>query len=257
MTQEFAIRANGISKKYNIYERPVDRLKEMFFRNRRCYHKEYWALKDINIEFPKGQTTVLLGPNGSGKSTLLQIIAGTLQPTEGDVFIGGRLTAILELGAGFQPEYTGRENAMLYGMILGISENEMREYLPEIAAFAEIGDFLDQPVKTYSSGMVVRLAYACATAVHPDILIIDEALAVGDMRFQERCFQKIYDIQMSGKTVILVTHDMGAAKYSDYGVLLNGGKVLSQGHSQDVLPLYKEFMEHGEVAQKSFNAPAR
>ncbi len=250
-----AIEVVSVSKRYNIYQKPVDRLKEIIFRNRRCYHQEFWALRDVSVTFPPGSTTVLLGPNGSGKSTLLQIIAGTLQPTWGEVKKQGRLTAILELGAGFQPEYTGRENAILSGMLLGISEEEMRQYLPGIIEFAEIGDFLDQPVKTYSSGMVVRLAYACATAVNPDILIVDEALAVGDIRFQEKCFRKMHDIQVGGTTVILVTHDMSAAKHSHQAVLLNGGQIVCQGKPGEVIPVYKELMLHGQITPKTFSAP--
>jgi len=246
----------AVSKRYNIYAKPVDRLKEIIFGDRRCYHREFWALRDVSITFPKGCLIVLLGPNGSGKSTLLQIIAGTLEPTAGEVRRKGRLTAILELGAGFQPDYSGRENCNLYGMLLGISEAEMKEYMPKIIEFAEIGDFLDQPVKTYSSGMVVRLAYACATAVNPEILIVDEALAVGDIRFQEKCFRKINEIQASGTTVILVTHDLRAASYAQKAILLNGGQIVQQGTPDEVIPVYKGIMARGEVAPKSFTAPA-
>lgn len=232
----------SVSKCHKIYAKPIDRLKELVFGGKKKLHREFWALKDVSINFPKGWLVVLLGPNGSGKSTLLQIIAGTMQPTWGRVSKAGRVTAILELGAGFQHEYTGRENVMLYGMLLGISEDEMKTYLPKIIEFAEIGDFLDQPVKTYSSGMVVRLAYACATAVNPDILIVDEALAVGDIRFQEKCFQKIYDIQSGGATVILVTHDLNAAKHGHKAILLNKGEIVCQGTPDEVIPYYKSIM---------------
>jgi ABC-type polysaccharide/polyol phosphate transport system ATPase subunit len=247
-----AIEVNSVSKRYNIYNKPIDRLKEIVFGDKRVYHKEFWALRDVSITFPKGWLTVLLGPNGSGKSTLLQIIAGTLEPTWGEVRRQGRLTAILELGAGFQPDYSGRENVILYGMLLGITEEEMQEYLPSIIDFAEIGDFLDQPIKTYSSGMIVRLAYACATAVQPDILIVDEALAVGDMRFQEKCFNKMKEIIGNGTTVILVTHDLAAAAFGHKAILGNGGQVVCQGIPREVIPAYKELMEHGQVAPKVF-----
>lgn len=250
-----AIQVSSVSKRYNIYARPLDRLKEILFADKRSFHKEFWALKDVSISFPKGWLTVLLGPNGSGKSTLLQMIAGTLEPTWGEVRRQGRLTAILELGAGFQPDYSGRENVMLYGMLLGITEAEMESYLPSIAEFAEIGDFIDQPLKTYSSGMVVRLAYACATAVNPDILIVDEALAVGDMRFQEKCFARMKEIMDSGTTVILVTHDMQAASIGHKAVLLNGGQIVCQGVPRDVIPVYEELMTNGEVVQKVFLTP--
>lgn len=251
-----AVEVVNVSKRYNIYAKPVDRLKEILLAEKRCYHKEFWALSDISISFPKGWLTVLLGPNGSGKSTMLQIIASTLEPTTGEVRREGRLTAILELGAGFQPEYTGRENAVLYGMLLGITEKEMEAYLPKIIEFAEIGDFFDQPVKTYSSGMVIRLAYSCATAVKPDILIVDEALAVGDMRFQEKCFQKIDEMQRAGTTIILVTHDMKAARFGQKAIVLNGGKVVCQGTPDEVIPVYTELMARGDVAPKCFSTPA-
>ena len=252
-----AVEVNSISKRYNIYEKPVDRLREILFADKRCYHREFWALRDLSISFPQGCLSVLLGPNGSGKSTLLQIIAGTLEPTAGEVRRKGRLTAILELGAGFQPEYSGRENAILYGMLLGITEAEMQTYLPGIIEFAEIGDFLDQPVKTYSSGMVIRLAYSCATAVNPDILIVDEALAVGDIRFQEKCFWKIGQILASGTTVILVTHDLNAAGHGHQAIVLNGGRIACQGAPADVIPVYKQLMSNADlIAPKYFTEPA-
>jgi ABC-type polysaccharide/polyol phosphate transport system ATPase subunit len=252
-----AVEVKGVSKRYNIYDRPVDRLKEILSGDRLCYHKEFWALNDVSLTCPEGCLTVLLGPNGSGKSTLLQIIAGTLEPTSGEVRRKGRLTAILELGAGFQPEYTGRENCMLYGMLLGMSEAEMQDYLPQILEFAEIGDFIDQPLTTYSSGMVIRLAYSCATAVKPEILIVDEALAVGDIRFQEKCFRKLTEMQYAGATVILVTHDLKAARHGQQAIVLNGGKIMCQGRPETVIPAYIELMAKGdEIAPKVFITPA-
>lgn len=232
----------SVSKRYKIYQKPIDRLKEILFFDKRSYHREFWALKDVSVTFPKGHLTVLLGPNGSGKSTLLQIIAGTLQPTLGSVRRFGRVTAILELGAGFQHESTGRENVILYGLLLGITEAEMQTHLPKILEFAEIGDFIDQPIKTYSSGMVIRLAYACATAVNPDVLIVDEALAVGDIRFQRKCFDKIEEMIASGTSVILVTHDLQAASYASKAILLSKGTVHMQGTPADVIPIYKQIM---------------
>ncbi len=251
------VELQGISKRYNIYERPVDRLKELMWRNSKCFHREYWALRDINLTVEPGMTTAILGPNGSGKSTLLQIIAGVLQPSEGKVTIGGRLTAILELGAGFQPEYSGRENVMLNGMILGISKQEMLAKMDEIAEFAEIGEFFDQPVKTYSSGMVVRLAFGAAINVNPQILLVDEALAVGDWRFQQKCIQKIVKLQADGKTIIFVSHDINAVKmYCQQAVLLNGGVVVCKGAVDDIVPVYETLMETGTIAPKLFSAPA-
>jgi ABC-type polysaccharide/polyol phosphate transport system ATPase subunit len=248
----------NVSKKYNIYDHPADRLKEILTRNRKCLHREYWALRDINLTFKSGDTTALIGPNGSGKSTLLQIIANILQPTSGTVSINGRITAILELGSGFQSEYTGRENAMLNGMILGISESEMRERMDSIAEFAEIGDFLDQPIKTYSSGMVVRLAFALCISVDPEILLVDEALAVGDERFREKCYKKITSLQAEGKTIIFVTHDMEALKqFCDYAVLLNLGRVLEQGPTKKIVPEYHKLMNPESNSQSAaFTIPS-
>jgi ABC-type polysaccharide/polyol phosphate transport system ATPase subunit len=252
-TPSFKVEVKGVSKRYNIYDRPVDRLKEIIWRNRRSYHREYWALRDINFQFPKG-TTGLIGPNGSGKSTLLQIIAGVLEPTSGQVTRHGRITAILELGAGFQPEYSGRENVILNGMILGISQEEMLNRIDEIADFAEIGDFFDQPIKTYSSGMAVRLAFATAVVVDPEILIVDEALAVGDHGFQIKCRNKIHELKNAGKTIIFVTHSMDLVKkFCNQAMLLNGGQIVASGEVDKVVPLYEELMDHQErIAVKKF-----
>jgi ABC-type polysaccharide/polyol phosphate transport system ATPase subunit len=250
------VELRGISKRYNIYERPVDRLKELVLRNRKCFHREYWALKDIDLDVEPGVTTAILGPNGSGKSTLLQIIAGVVQPTTGTVKIGGRLTAILELGAGFQQEYSGRENVLLSGMILGVSKAEMEEKMDMIAEFAEIGEFFDQPVKTYSSGMVVRLAFAAAINVDPEILIIDEALAVGDRRFQNRCVGKIDSLKAEGKTIIFVHHAPDVIRrFCDYAVILNGGQMMGKGPVDEMMPIYEEMIETGDIAPKVFTDP--
>jgi teichoic acid transport system ATP-binding protein len=250
------VELKNISKRYNIYERPIDRLKEIAWRNRRCYHKEYWALHGINLTVEPGMTTAILGPNGSGKSTLLQIIAGVIQPTTGSCTINGRLTAILELGAGFQPEYTGRENVLLSGMILGIPKAEMLRKMDAIAEFAEIGEFFDQPVKTYSSGMVVRLAFGAAINVDPEVLLVDEAMAVGDSRFQQKCVKKIEGLQNNGATIIFVSHDTKAVeRFCSQAILLNGGKVLAQGAVDEVVQMYEELMEDGEIAPKLFSTP--
>jgi len=252
-----SVKLKGISKKYNIYDRPTDRLKELLWRNRRCYHREFWALRDINLEFEAGTTTAIVGPNGSGKSTLLQIIARVLQPTTGTVGIRGRVTAILELGAGFQPDYSGRENVLLNGMILGIPQNEMIARMDAIAEFAEIGDFFDQPVKTYSSGMVVRLAFASAINVDPEILLVDEALAVGDAFFQRKCIWRILDMQQQGRTIIFVSHDMKAvSRYCNQAVLLNGGAIVDKGETSSIIQQFEALMEQtGAVAPKVFTQP--
>jgi ABC-type polysaccharide/polyol phosphate transport system ATPase subunit len=234
----------------------VDRLKELFWRNRRCYHREYWALKDVSVRFEQC-TTAVLGPNGAGKSTMLQLIAGVLQPTTGKITVRGRVTAILELGAGFQPDYSGRENVMLNGMMLGISQSEMNERMERIAEFAEIGDFFDQPLKTYSSGMVVRLAFSTAISVDPEVLLVDEALAVGDERFNKKCHHKIKELQRNGKTIIFVTHNERLVRnYCQQAVLINGGEVVATGTVQEILPLYEQVMEDPNIyAQKKFIQP--
>ena len=195
MTDSIAIRIENLSKKYRLFASPRARLKEALHPFGKKYHREFWALKDVSFEVPKGQTLGILGRNGSGKSTLLQIIASVLQPTEGRVEVNGRVSAMLELGAGFNPEFTGRANVMFIGTLMGFSEADMRERLPAIEAFADIGEFIDQPVKTYSTGMFARLAFAAAINVDPDILVVDEILAVGDARFQQKCFRKFQEFQ--------------------------------------------------------------
>lgn len=252
----FRVEVVSVSKRYNIYDKPVDRLREILWRNTRCYHREYWALRDVNIKFPEG-ITGLIGPNGSGKSTLLQIIAGVLEPSSGYVTRNGRITAILELGAGFQADYSGRENVILNGMILGIAKDEIMARLDSIAEFAELGDFFDQPIKTYSSGMVVRLAFATAVSVDPEILIVDEALAVGDIYFQNKCKEHILKMKEAGKTIIFCTHDITAVSdWCQHAVLLNGGKIVKQGAVDVVVPAFHELMEHHElVTTKRFTEP--
>jgi len=255
----YSITVTNVSKVHNIYNRPVDRLKEIICRNRRSYHKEFWALKNLSVGFEKGLTTALMGPNGAGKSTLMQVMAGVLQPSAGHVFVSGRLTALLELGAGFQPDYTGRENVLLNGMILGISRDEMMDRMDEIAEFAEIGDFFDQPISTYSSGMVIRLAFASAINVDPDILLVDEALAVGDSRFQFKCIKKINGLKRTGRTIVFVSHSESMIrKFCDQAVLLNGGELVSKGSLDDVIPRYEEIMSDADqIAPKVFTqAPA-
>lgn len=252
----YSIQLSNISKKYNIYDRPTDRLKELLLRNSRSYHREFWALRDVSFNVERGDSVALLGPNGSGKSTLLQIVAGVLQPSKGRIATKGRITSILELGSGFQPDYTGRENVILNGIILGISEKEIHRKLDEIAEFAEVGDFFDQPIRTYSSGMVVRLAFASMINVDPEILVVDEAMAVGDRRFQLKCLDKIRELRNRGTTLMFVTHEPNMVyKYCQNAVLLNGGQMILKGSSEEVVPAYEELMsEHGVVAKKVFVA---
>ena len=234
-----AVEAKNLSKMYKIYPRRRDWLKELIFDGRRKYHQEFWALKDINFVVEKGTTVGVIGQNGSGKSTLLQLIAGILQPTQGSIWVNGRVSALLELGAGFNPEFTGRENAFMNGAIMGISRKEMERRFDQIAQFAEIGDFIDRPVKTYSSGMYVRLAFAVAINVDPDVLLVDEALAVGDVVFQHRCIRKIRQFKEAGKTIIFVSHDMNAIKsLCDRALLLDNGRLLLEDGPDMVVNKY-------------------
>lgn len=242
-----ALRAEGISKQYRIYNHPSDRLKETVTRGRLKRHQEFWALRDVSFTLERGTTTGIIGPNGSGKSTLLQIVTGTLEPTHGSVQYEGRVSALLELGAGFNLEFTGLENVYLNGSLQGLSRAEVEALLPEIKRFAEIGDFLNQPVKTYSSGMFVRLAFATAISTNPDLLIVDEALSVGDAVFQHRCLRRIKQMQENGATILFVSHDPGAIRaLCSHALLLNGGRVVSQGKPSDVLNLYQKLIMERE-----------
>jgi len=238
-----AVRVDSVSKQYRIYDRPADRLKETITRGHWKAHREFWALKDISFEVEAGTTTGIIGPNGSGKSTLLQIITGTLEPTHGSVLIEGRVAALLELGAGFNPEFTGIENIFMNAALMGFSKAETENLLPEIASFAEIGDFIYQPLKTYSSGMYIRLAFAAAVAVQPQILIIDEALAVGDAVFQHRCTRRIKEMQENGTTILFVSHDPSAVRaLCNRAILLNGGEKIAEGTPSDVLNRYQKII---------------
>ncbi len=233
-----AVTVENISKNYRIYPRPSSRLKELIFRKRQL-HRDFWALKDVSFEVKQGCTFGIIGENGSGKSTLLQIIAGTLTPTEGRVGLCGRVAALLELGAGFNPEFTGRENTFLNAAILGLSREEITRKLPEIERFAEIGSFIDQPVKTYSSGMYVRLAFAISINVEPEILLVDESLAVGDVYFQQRCMRRIRQMREEGKTILLVSHDVAAVKnLCESALWLEHGRIKEQGVPDNVVARY-------------------
>ncbi len=244
-----AIRVESVSKQYRIYNRPVDRLKESLTRGRWKTHREFWALSNISFEVEAGTTTGIIGPNGSGKSTLLQIITGTLEPTHGTVWHDGRIAALLELGAGFNPEFTGIENIFMNSALMGLSKSETERLLPEITSFAEIGEFIDQPLKTYSSGMYVRLAFATAIASSPNILIVDEALSVGDAVFQHRCTHRIKEMQESGTTILFVSHDPGAIRaLCSRAILLNGGRMEADGTPADVLDRYQRVIMDRETA---------
>jgi lipopolysaccharide transport system ATP-binding protein len=247
-----ALRIEKVSKQYRIYERPGDRLKESLTRGLLRRHKEFWALRDVDFEIESGTTVGIVGPNGCGKSTLLQIISGTLAPTHGDVWHEGRIAALLELGAGFDPEFTGVENVYMNASLLGLSRRETDALFPAIERFAEIGPFLYQPVKTYSSGMYVRLAFAIAASVEPDILIIDEALAVGDAVFQHRCLRRINELHERGATVLFVSHDAAAVRaLCSRAILLKAGGVIADGKPTDVLNLYQKIIMEREQAYEA------
>lgn len=247
---EIAISLKNISKCFKRYGHPVERLKEVLLPGA-SRADEFWAVQNINLEIPKGETIGLVGRNGSGKSTLLQIIAGTLTPTTGKVRVNGRVSALLELGSGFNPEFTGRQNVAFNGQLLGLSKKEIDEKFNEIVDFANIGDFIDQPVKTYSSGMFVRLAFAVVVNVNPEILIIDEALSVGDGVFVHRCMAKIKEFQDAGGTILFVSHDMGSInRLCSSCIWINSGRVIEQGSSVDISKSYQAWM-YGEINKRS------
>lgn len=270
MGNQAIISVDGVSKAYRIWETPSSRLispllsasakvlpDQSKFANRlnqkaAQYYRDFWALKDISFELKKGESLGIIGRNGSGKSTLLQIIAGTLQPTTGTVQVNGRVAALLELGSGFNPEFTGRENVYLNAAVLGLSSQEVDARFDEIAAFADIGDFIEQPVKTYSSGMMIRLAFAVATSVSPDVLIVDEALSVGDVFFQQKCFKRIHSMLQSGVSLLFVSHDTAAVQnLCTRGILLQKGLIAHSGPPEECTSRY--FAIGGEKTQASTN----
>lgn len=233
----------AVSKSYPIYDSPSARLKELLLLNRKSFHRDFWALRDVSFNINRGQTFCIVGENGSGKSTLLQIIAGILHPTSGDTAVKGRVSALLELGTGFNPEFSGRDNVYLNSAILGLSRKEMDAKFPEIEQFAEIGDFIDQPVKTYSSGMAVRLAFAVAIHVDPEILLVDEALSVGDIYFRQRCMRKVHELRERGITIVFVSHAIGDVKsIGDSAMWLDGGRIREIGDPDIVTAKYMAAM---------------
>ncbi len=250
-----AVIVDQVSKKYKIFSSNRARFLEFLHPFKKKYHQEFWALRDISFQIPHGQTYGLIGRNGSGKSTLLQIIAGVLQPTGGLIKIHGRISALLELGAGFNPNFTGRDNVTLSGVISGLSKDEIEEKLPSIIEFSELGEFVEQPVRTYSSGMYVRLAFSAAIHVEPDILIVDEALAVGDVRFQRKCFRKFEQFRKEGKTIFLVTHDTNAiVRHCDSAILMEEGRMINMGHAKDIVNHYVEIVNTPEKPVTSSSA---
>jgi ABC-type polysaccharide/polyol phosphate transport system ATPase subunit len=233
------IQGRKVSKCFRIYRRPSDHLKELLTFGRRKYHEPFWAVKDVDVAVDRGCCLGIIGENGSGKSTLLRIIAGVVRPTSGDIAVRGRVSALLELGAGFNPLFTGRENIYLYASILGFSDAQTRERIPAIEKFAEIGDFVDRPVKTYSSGMFVRLAFAVAIHMDPDVLIVDEALSVGDIFFQQRCIRRIQQLKREGVTILFVSHDLETVRsLADRTIWMEHGLVHLEGKTDDVVAKY-------------------
>ena len=228
---------------YKLYENPMDRLKESLGLTRKKRYKEHYALNNVSFQVKKGETVGIIGTNGSGKSTILKIITGVLNPTQGEVVVDGRISALLELGAGFNGEYSGIENVYLNGQMIGFSKEEIDAKLQDILDFADIGDFIHQPVKTYSSGMFVRLAFAVAINIEPEILIVDEALSVGDVFFQAKCYRKFEEFKEMGKTILFVSHDLSSiGKYCDRVVLLNKGEKLAEGDAKEMVNLYRRVL---------------
>lgn len=242
-----AITVDHVSKLYKLYDKPSDRFKEAMGLTKKKLYREHYALRDVSFHVRRGESIGIIGTNGSGKSTMLKIITGVLNPTEGQVNVNGRISALLELGAGFNGEYSGIENVYLNGTMNGFSREEIDARMDDILRFADIGEFVNQPVKTYSSGMFVRLAFAVAINIEPEILIVDEALSVGDVFFQAKCFRKFEEFREMGKTLLMVSHDLSSiSKYSDKVILLNQGTMVDEGEPKYIVDLYKRFLVHQE-----------
>ncbi|QCU72407.1 ABC transporter ATP-binding protein [Luteimonas yindakuii] len=247
-----AIDVRGLGKSYHVYERPSHRLMQGLMRGRKRYYREFWALRGVDLQVRPGETVGVVGRNGSGKSTLLQMLAGTLTPTEGSVRVQGRVAALLELGSGFNPDFTGRENVYLNASILGLSRGEVEERLDAILGFADIGDFIDQPVRNYSSGMALRLAFAVQAQVQPQILIVDEALAVGDAKFQAKCFARLKQLKEDGAAILLVSHASDQiVQHCDHALLLDGGTPVCKGKPRDVVNRYLDLLFGKDNPQSS------
>lgn len=244
--RDIAIKVENLSKMYKLYDQPADRLKEALgIGRKKTRYKEHYALHNVSLQVQKGETVGIIGSNGSGKSTMLKIITGVLSPTSGSLEISGRISALLELGAGFNMEYNGIENIYLNGIMIGFRKEEIDRKMDDILGFADIGDFVHQPVKTYSSGMFVRLAFAVAINIDPEILIVDEALSVGDVFFQAKCYKKFEEFKQQGRTILFVSHDLGSvSKYCDRVMLLNHGLKVAEGNAKEMVDLYKKVLVH-------------
>jgi homopolymeric O-antigen transport system ATP-binding protein len=239
-----AISVQNVSKKYRLFNSPKDRLWETLHPFNKKYHREFWALKEIDFQIPKGATVGIIGRNGSGKSTLLKIICSVLKPTTGSIQVNGEVSALLSLGAGLNPKFTGRDNVFFKGSLMGIPPEELKDRVGDIEAFADIGEFFDQPLKIYSSGMMLRLAFAIAINVDPEILVIDEVIAVGDAKFKQKCFQKFREYQEHGKTILITTHDTNTIiRHCDHALLVNKGSLVEAGQPKDVINHYLNILE--------------
>ncbi|WP_252254644.1 ABC transporter ATP-binding protein [Clostridium sp. ZBS12] len=248
---DIAIEIENLSKLYKLYDKPLDRMKEALSISKKKYSREHYALKNISFEVKRGETLGILGTNGSGKSTLLKIITGVLTPSSGTVQVNGKISALLELGAGFNPEYTGLENIYLNGTMMGYTREQMEQRLGSIIEFADIGEFINQPVKTYSSGMFARLAFAVAINVEPEILIVDEALSVGDVRFQTKCINKMKELKENGTTILFVSHATEQVKrFCTKAIWINKGEIIDSGESSEIVDKYEAFMLQGGKIKK-------
>lgn len=247
--QEIKINVENVTKIYKMYNSPMDKMREAFSLTNKNFHSEFYALTDLSFQVRKGEILGIMGRNGAGKSTLLKIITGILEPSQGSVFVEGRISSLLELGTGFNMEYTGIENIYFYGTLMGMSKEQMEQKIDEIISFAEIGDYVHQPVKTYSSGMFARLAFSCAINVEPDILIVDEILSVGDMRFQAKCFNKFREFRDKGVTILYVGHDVGMMRtFCDTALWINNGKFVDMGDPTFICAKYTEFMYLDDIS---------
>ncbi|MDH3688459.1 MAG: ABC transporter ATP-binding protein [Gammaproteobacteria bacterium] len=243
MSSDPIIQVEHLSKCYHIYRQPIDRIKQGIWKERKRFFREFWALRDVSFDVERGDSVGIIGQNGSGKSTLLELISGTLTPTSGKLKVDGRVAALLQLGAGFNPEFTGKENVCMNAAIMGLSQSELDSRYTDILSFSEIEDFIDQPIKTYSSGMYVRLAFSVAINMDPDILVVDEALSVGDARFQRKCFRKFHELKERGKTILFVTHSTELINaHCDKALFLDHGKLREIGRPREVVHSYLNFL---------------
>ena len=247
---DYLIEAKDLGKRYKLFDHPIDQVKEFLTLRKKIYHREFWALKDISFKIKKGESFGIIGQNGAGKSTLLKIVTGVTKPTTGHIEIHGKIGALLDLGAGFHPEYSGRENIFLSGAVMGLSDDEIRDNLPEIIEFSALGDFIDRPVKTYSTGMYVRLGFSVATSINPDLLVTDEVLAVGDENFQKKCIKRMERFLEEGKTILFCSHGMfHIKKICQRAIWLDHGQIKSTGKASDVVNDYLDFMREREVEE--------